>query len=962
MTFQRVHNETFRLITSSNEKSQEIFLSIPGLQTREAYDTAAKIASYIDENKLLIEPGDTRYFEHNGKLFTFYAKSQRKREWLARSIANYFKFYRNTSKVEVEITETSWWEKLTTTINPIQFKDESVDSFLPKLNRNLNDPSTTAFSDPYTNLATRAFQKFESDFSSQDRPNEPANQDHSEYRILENGDRLSLVKLSDATACKNDPTMKNYRKALIKAFGKDKVKHTAYLYHIDLSNNQPLTPEIIYRMNIGMGSLEKQDLDNLVKKLDTLLKNFYEGDLLNKLTTQEIRGIGRLCCKGKEDLSEKKLSAWLTQTYVNLSNIEKLTVAISILSFTGEERTSQYTGREIVYPMRSVYSIADLETYKPWIEQQEILHTFTTLEKVFKDFDDKQKEDAYNEILCHIISRKHLIKKHPETLYGVGSLIPAPPHPTKGQRWYVVTDCVSNSKGIFSYTLKPLDETDLSLPVRKIFRNMAPSNYVMDNKASVKNVLNPINPPGYEGANRSEIYDEDLYLKRSIPLWVAYNLEASKQIKNKDTAVSSTLKSAVTAYAEEMRRKHSPKSMTEIIREQDASLIELAKELITESVFNFFTVCRLILLLNRHKFQETDSKTQYADAEYLLSLIKNRTPKHKDLSEDLLKVLKRNPKSLEEQLTDKKIVITLQGLLRKKEYDNLNQLLDKLAKETGEHPDQKIKQAVITQGHSLGAACSEVAFVKYTSKLKRVPMVEFALRTFDPPAIRRSDNASYKAFGEHAELFKKLGVKFSIIHRIEAADFVSQSGEEHVGATSNETERKSLLKWTDFEASVSQGVESSSHPDIRDTVTAHTTLFERGKREPTYLLETANQVLREENLSKKEREKVKEVARELIGDYTRTWVDPTVLSHYDNGNKHTWTEIRKVFSSLGIRSDYVESLRSLAGLIIRVILAKFSILDGPIENQSEAGHDDWWNHRDENGVFAVNVEDGIISY
>jgi len=954
----RVNDSIYRFINNNKEEgSQEVFLSVAGFVPPEAHATANKIADYIKTNERFLKTGETLYFDYKGKLYSCHVAHHGRRQRIVRSVIPFFKFYKNHTKVDLEFAEASYWDRLFHASSPIHLKEYWSNLKFPKTHVPVNDPAADAFADGYTKIAAKAFQKYEPDFSSQDFPDYLSKADHNAFRVVQKGDKLKLIPKKLYRSNDLDKTMENYRKFLIREFGEAKVNFIAHLYRVDLADSQALTPEIIYRMNIGMASLEKQDLDAVVKKL--------KGNDMTLLSTRELRGIRRLCCKKDEVLTEKTFDAWLTGSYNKLSDIDKLKTAIKILSLTKEEITLHYTGREIADTITSTYAIAGMDYFKPYIDQQELQQIFTTLEKLFAVGDERQIQEGYDEILSHIITRKNIDKKDPEKGYRVGALIPAPPHPiTKEPRWYVNTACVSNGKGIYYYILEPLDTTDLTLPIRKVYRNTTPQRCSREHKGSIGNDFNYINPPGYEGFNRSAKYDKELVDKTSIPLWVGYQHYASMQLANNNIKqVRASLRLAVHYYIQDKKSEQAIKPLHEIIHEHDADLIELARSLILESWFNIYSVCKLTLMMLRYKKPGVDYATQKKDAQYLYDIVQKRNGKFQDLKNDLFNTLHPNKKLLKQQENDNATFIALDKLMKQKKYGDIINVLDDLAMKANEHPSQKIKQEVIFTGHSLGAAVAEVAYVNATAKCRRIPMKQYSLKTHNPPAIRTDDNNLYKAYGKHVKLFKALNAKFSITHRIAAGDPVSQSGGKHPGSASDDKEEKDLLDWTQCETSVTRGLESSSHPDIRDTPITHSTLFGKAKPHSTYsahLINSATAILNSKDATSEQKKKAMKIVQERMGDYQRIWVSPKVLSRFNEGDKRVWKEFQEAWDALGIRSNYVESIRSIIGIIFRIALARFAIMDEREDEQYDAGHGDWKKYRDHNGVFAV-TQDGIIS-
>lgn len=970
INFQRVNDRAYRFTTIRDEGlHQEVFLNIHGQSTAEAFRTSKVISQYLIKNKDYLSKNDDVYFEINKKVYKYRIANLARSEQFANYIASFFKYYKNPSKVEILITPEPAFSRFRKAPPVVKLPLADLDTMeMPKIELPTNDSTAAAFLDGYTKLATEAFQKYEQEFAQHDYL--LAKSDHSQYRIVQNGDRLELVHHNKYSQSEDGSTLHCYRDFLFKEYGREKIEYIAHHYRIDLNAKAPLTPEIVYRINIGVGNLEKQDLEQLITKFDELSslhtdKTSFDMRWLDRFTTQELRGIKALCAKG-EELTAEKMETWLS-AYKKLSPQEKLKLAVSMLTFQPEERARQFTGRDIVYPIKGCYILADNAFYKPWVDQQELLHTFDNIQASFKMQTKEKIWDYYYEILSHVICKKHLARQHPEENYRVGAIIPAPPGQSNEPRWYVITSCISNGKGIHDYTLEPLDPTDLTLPVIKLFRSTSSKPYAIDGRSTVRNDLNPINSPGYEGAELIKKYQDDFFKQRTIPLWVAYNQQAAKTLEQRSDPrsrleVQKNLYHAIESYKDDRELANKISGLSTIVKKHDSDLLQLANNLLNKSIFNFFKVWKIIRIIYRNKNTKISQKAEKEDSRYLLSLLQYEDVKFQGLKQSLKRKLSDHTQYSIEESKIHKITHQLLGLFVDGRYDELIKELNMLAHKKGELPHQKIKQSVLFVGHSLGGACSQKFLVDYTAKSGRVPLegMEFGVRSFDSPAINREDNRLYADFGKHQMLFQKMGLKFSIVHRFEAGDFVSQSGGEHLGAAADERGRKELQSWTKFETTVSEGLKTSAIKEIRDFNTAHATQFENGKRKPTFIIETAKKMLNSPNVDDQTKQKIAKIVRDRLGDYERTWIDPQVLWSFNNGDERNWSHIQGTWHEPGWLSTTMESMRSTLGVILRMIFIG-NALNKPVEMQEDVGHGDWWKYRDENGVFAVSLAKGIIS-
>ncbi len=374
------------------------------------------------------------------------------------------------------------------------------------------------FSDPYTKLATLAFQHYEKNFTSKDN----FKPEDCQYCIVKIRDQLKLVnkdnkKLNDMDRNRN--TIDAYTTHLIKEYGKEKIEYIQHLYGIDFDKISILTPEHIYRINVGLSNIEDRDLNKFLAKLPDLDKQLSKAtndDLslsldeiykrkkgpLSNLTGQEIKGIYRLLQSNKPPGQVTTLGdvkAWVKTMRPHSKTIDKLSPQefnkiMSIFKINSEEMESALTGRKIYDYLHSGYTSAELGEYKPWVDQHELL-------QVMPELKASRSQMHYQEVLAHVVAKNHLAREHPIEGYRVGALIPATLAPNGEERWFKVTSCCNNGHGIFSYTLEPACN-DPSINSIKLYRSTASAAYAMDKSASVLNDFNSLNSPGYEGMGR----------------------------------------------------------------------------------------------------------------------------------------------------------------------------------------------------------------------------------------------------------------------------------------------------------------------------------------------------------------------------------------------------------------------------------------------------------------------------
>lgn len=915
------------------------------------YHEMKKVANYLNSNisNLDFKNNGSQDILLDGKTYRIKLNSRSLAEKALKSVSNFFKFIRNESRLDLTIldeeeikrdAETQLLEMADANgyihvAKPIDRKKGGMIHFPIEILPQPRDTQTSPFTDGFSNLAREAFQKFEPEFAAHDNPRSLEQTDHSRYKIILQGNELKLIDMKDNSS--DEGAMSHFVDFLVAQYGREKVVYMASQYHIDLNSNV-LTPEIVYRMNIGMGNLEIQDVNQFKFKLNTIDIN--APHLMNLFTAHELRNIQKEALSN--ELTVDQLKNWITE-FQALNDNAQLVRSVSILNFTDQEKRNQYTGREILEFIGANYTIADSQAYKPWVDQQELLQTFSLLENSVMPGRSKPNWDGYCELLSHIVCKKHLGRIHPQEDFRVGALIPAPKDENGDQRWYVLSSMVANGRGILSYTLEPLNTSDPTLPAIKLFRSTSSSSFAFQGLSSVYNDINPINSPGYEGVELSRPYEIDFFKERTIPLWVGLFIKSGAEPLEMKRQ---TLSKAIEEYEKDVMRDYQPVPFKQLIQENDFALLELARNLSRKDL----KMMKLMAIIRDLKY-EISPEQELHDSAFLLNLLPQDNPSIYKLR----RALEKKVLGIEEPLPEKAEQIkTLKTWMEEDKIDDVAREIETIALKEKEMPHQKKQQNILITGHSLGGACAQKCFVDYTANFSRIPLPhtgEISLRAFDAPGINRSDNVQYKAYGEkNYDLFAALDVKFEVIHRMEQNDFFALGGQEHVGGAKNETESNLLTKWTHFEAAVSAGRESSTTPHVRDALTAHAARFDVSgvKRHPAFAMTTKENL--KKAVTREEAERIERWLAEHQGDFERTSVDPRILHSFDIGGKHHWEHIKSPWGEF-MKATRFESLRNVFSMVTRIALASF--LPSPEKSQGE-GHGDI-SHLTTNGVFAVNL-------
>lgn len=755
--------------------------------------------------------------------------------------------------------------------------------------------------DPFTELTTLAFQEYEDHFKALDKQKP---EDCNTCLYIEGaytGQRLVLVDKDNVKfqdPLKNRRTIDTYKAFLTKHYGKEKISYIQHLYGFDLDKIDRLTPEHVFRMNMGVQNIEIKDIDQMLAKLSRLrqiMDSDEAEDILNiplqdlfatkggipghlgkeirslQLTGQQLQGLQAAIRKDKgEDhpVSLGDVKEWLDSNMPQGSSAEKLTPAefnrmLSLLKADSEEVEASYSGRKIQDYIHGGYTMAETGTYKPWIDQQEILQIFPSLI-------NSRDLMEYHEKLTQVVCKKHLAREHPTEGYRVGALIPAPQGQDGQMRWYKVTDCCSNQHGLFSYTLKKACQDDTLDPIF-LYRNTSPDASSMHGQSSLLNDFDSSNSPGHKGLDRSNYYEEKFFHERTIPIWVGYNYSASLKLEagvnnqEEAEAVFEDLQAAGDEFLEDTLRQIKRKDLLTLVRENSAVLEDLAGS--DASLFgtigsdfdsNFLSVYNTILKRYLHE-TPPDSPTK----KYLQQMKKDALKLTTELERfpierlptDLATGINKLEQELHDHIIEPKTPSRPKEFLFSKSNDRFNLKiydlleagkwkeaveemkewsndLEAYGDELGEGIGSKTAESFSISGHSLGGAASQVRMASSTLLQHRIPLPGKSCTGyfFDDPKINRETNEEFKAVGNaHKDLFNRLAIKFAILRSNEAGDFVPLAGEEHLGSAFSQKEADELMEWLFFVGVVNERQSSAKTRSVALAEGVHLTQFYEGE-------------------------------------------------------------------------------------------------------------------------------------
>lgn len=576
------------------------------------------------------------------------------------------------------------------------------------------------FKDPFTLVATDAFQRWESKYTHQVSI-------HSDYRLVLRNNSIILKPnnpkhfvLEDIRA--NKETLLAYKNYLLKEYGEEKLKYIQYEYQFDLDNmiakDEALTPEIVYRVNMGANNIDTQELSSTFDKLKKLyleitslsphlsLTNYFEKliqDFKTPYTIRELRALYRKASGDSLEHLQKVLETILTKNppeKPSLLSAKNFNNLVDILAFNEEERQCAFTGREIKHKaIMGYYTLAEKKHFKPWLDLQELLQVFPHLEK-------KENWENYYEMLSHVAVKKHLIHQHPTDKWRVGALIPAPLSAKGEKRWYRISSCTDDNYGDFNYTLIPACKNYEKMPSIKLYRSTASDPYNMNGWDSIAADLKIAGAPGAGNRNLADTYENPFFFERTIPIWVGYLITNQKKSISEDKE----LPEQINFYWEKFNNY--------------AKAVELFNQQFPEESIDI---------------PSKQGGESYNDIPYL----------------------KRSIQALEQKLLEK--------------AESLKELPQYKIAEDIAFVGHSLGGALAQGGmYHFGVEANRIP----------LPNCNFICYASDPPAITAKENKAFFAFGNtHKDLLNELGQRWKITIQMEYGDFVPQSGEEHLGAT-----------------------------------------------------------------------------------------------------------------------------------------------------------------------------------
>lgn len=978
MPINRVNDETYNLsgVNALNNEKVEVILHFNSSKksTPEVNYSVAKEAHRIlfDEGGGDISKLSQFDLGNSSVKLNPYTNTKR----IARKIGSYL-----TNMIHKDAEKSSNYGEFSVSLSTIEkIRSENlnpVEKDVVYAEEHLSDianPKRPRFSDPFTKLAQLAFDRHERHYFIRNK----IDPFQASTKIVVKNNSIHLVENNNSSLKEresNRQTLNEYRSFIIHEYGAPKISQIEHHFGISLEkmieNGDPLTPEIIYRMNMGALIFTKDDLnllsENLAKLRNVLIdekpsashsmRDAIEYDIAytHLLPLSHVRSIISLL-----DVNDAALQRLFDKQDTHMTT-EEVHLLMQVLTPSLDEKQQAYTGKQTLSITRSDYTYGNKQSQKVWIDHQELQETFDQIAA-------NDSWDFFYEKMGFVICKRNLLIKDKENGYKIDLLVPAPKSRDGIQHWLHVTGMVANGHGIVSYTLEPIVAND-SIPAIKVFRSTAAANMHIESAASILNDANPLNGVGYEGKKRTVPYDKKFIEQRTIPVWVGYSLLADKAAESYDGSPEHLdnalllIQKATAQRTSSEHKKLDSRSLSQIIRDSDDILNDLfylaGNPSHNNQAFSDYRSFYRSRMISIAKDEHSEgAKVDGADLKQLLIKMRERitSPAQGTKIDELITALN------DEVLTnnhDEKAEHEFQGLvdrfiepiqmaiqrcrqaqkegateLVKAGLRDAMELLNKEISEANESLETKLAQDIVFTGHSLGGAVAEIDLVDL-SRSERMPLPGCMIMGYflGDPKILESDNEQFLQFGaSHTDLFKASGVRWRLKRIHEAGDPITTGGYGlHLGAVLSENERKRFSDWCENEYIVKTRIASAKDKSIRISRFVHETQFGEGIRKSF-------------------------ASQESGSDFEQVNVDPVVLGLYDSRRKSSNTkelDLDAISKTWDVNQIVASGLQEVP---------KWRAFDSVRRKlyKKRVEEQTFTNYRDRSGVFAV-THAGVVS-
>lgn len=720
---------------------------------------------------------------HNGRIFEVNSKSYSESEYrVAKKASKIIGSQKSCSFVHrgkkwkvVRINENSLFRRICRRIFPFKLKSAEGRYERFKVRRSFfscgkveekdrdvyeSQPLNSLYS--FRSLAAKANQKHEPIFKN-------VNQTTQFVIVLNQGD-LQLVKKEGADAEMRQAACEAWQEHFIAMHGQRKFDQIIDFYGLDLSEG--VTPELVYRMNIGASNIEFADVQDFIQR--------YRSN--QPLTERE----------------QKRLDEVGSAKFERMFRRNSMQAACGLLEFTAKEKELATTGKKIVLPISTTYTVADRDMYQPWVDQQELMQISERLKQC-------KTEEAYQELLSHVVVKKHLLRVDSQGP-RVGAILPAPQFMGG---YYVVSGCITNGANM-CYTLEDPSEQKQK-PAILLFRSTTTDSYAMNWSDTIVNDFNHMNSPGYLGSYTIDPYMRRFIQERTIPVWVGY-LEQAKACEDGEEQ-----KLYVAKANEALDSANKLLDLGQILQKHDQLLNMVFFPFMAGDLRSFIKASRKDILadmIEKYVYKNKKEPTEDEREEDIKSL-QALAIKIKEQKADLPVVCRQ----AEELIQDLEKLANFEPAESSTEEDLSLEDLEELAEERRERVEDKQATDLIFCGQSLGGGSAQMAIARYMALDGRMPLPEKKCQGyfFQEPGINRSDVEAFAKYGKkHAEMFKAHDVSYSIYKRHETGDVVTAGGEMGLGAVATLEEEEEELAWLSYDAAVNSRSKQAKPLDLSE--------------------------------------------------------------------------------------------------------------------------------------------------
>ncbi len=380
----------------------------------------------------------------------------------------------------------------------------------------------------------------------------------------------------------NRQVIRFYREFLEEEYGPWFIDLIATNYNLDfktmIEKGDPLYPDHVSKCNIGVQNIEIRHIEALYRKLEALHTRLFidlnpETNPLSleetfakmsqhptnkelSLSLREIRGLLNATRRHiHENQSEPNASTFeitlkdikqYLDTFISDVDCEDIKEAkhtyfnevVDMIMSSESELERSFTGRKIRHlSIMGFHTMGDKNVSNPCRDMFELLHVFSDLQKT-EDWNN------FYEILGHVVAKKSLFRKtavqnsenssEKDIAWHVGLLLPGPRTKKNEKRWLCNTEFVDSGDGNVNYTFKLVSRNESDAqnphvsPMIKLYRSTASNRNAINWQDSLQADLNPKGSPGALNPELTYEYERKSFDERTIPLWVAYTLAASK--------------------------------------------------------------------------------------------------------------------------------------------------------------------------------------------------------------------------------------------------------------------------------------------------------------------------------------------------------------------------------------------------------------------------------------------------